>query len=177
MNPLLKKIVPPPLAQSLRRLPIFRWAADRLRLTTGGSAAVSDGEYRLRLGAHLAARGKSYPAPEPGVGFSVLTTVYEGTHPDYFRETARSLLQQTHPDFEWVLLAHGPISAGLEAALVELLPEARVKMFRESENLGIMGGMRRCLETAEKDYAVPLDADDLLTLLERGDADGGTARS
>ena len=92
MNPLLKKFVPSPLAQSLRRVPILRWAADRLHLTTGGSAAVSDEEYRRRLGAHLAARGKLYPAPEPGVGFSVLTTVYEGTHADYFLETARSPL-------------------------------------------------------------------------------------
>ena len=70
MNPLLKKIVPPPLAKPLRRLPILCRAADRLHLTTSRSSAVSDGEYRRRLAAHLTTRGEAYPAPEPGVGFS-----------------------------------------------------------------------------------------------------------
>jgi hypothetical protein len=98
---------------------------------------------------------------EPGE-FSLLTTVYEGTSADLFDETVRSVLEQTSGLFEWVILAHGPISDQLERRLVELHTDTRVRVLREPKNLGIVGGMRRCLEEAAGVYVVPLDADDLL---------------
>lgn len=98
---------------------------------------------------------------EPGE-FSLLTTVYEGTSATLFDETVRSVLEQTSTLFEWVILAHGRVSAALEQRLVELDADARVRVLREPKNLGIVGGMRRCLDEATGRYVVPLDADDLL---------------
>jgi glycosyltransferase involved in cell wall biosynthesis len=93
----------------------------------------------------------------------LLTGVYERTTVDVFQETADSVLAQTSKNFQWIILAHGPIPAALDEFLVKMTADARIRVIRLSENLGIMGGMRKCLEEADGQYAIPLDADDLLT--------------
>lgn len=99
-----------------------------------------------------------------GPTFSVLTTVYEKTNVEFFRRTARSVLSQHYPNFEWVILAHGPISSALDTALQELsIADARVRVLRDAVNYGPLGGMSRCLGVSVGYYIVPTDADDLLT--------------
>ena len=95
--------------------------------------------------------------------FSVLTTVYVGTDDAFFRETSHSVLSQSYEKLEWIVLAHGPVSTEMSAALEELEREPRCRIFRIPENLGIVGGMRYCLARATGDYVVSVDADDLLT--------------
>jgi hypothetical protein len=73
------------------------------------------------------------------------------------------LRRQTWKNFEWIVLAHGPLPASLEADLQRLRAERNVRIFLLAENLGIIGAMRYCLERARNDYILPLDADDLLT--------------
>jgi len=96
--------------------------------------------------------------------FSVLTTVYKNTRTDYFRITADSLTRQSHPFFEWIILAHGPVSPELECELDALVAaNAGVQLLQHPVNLGIVGGMSMCLAEARGDYIVPMDADDVLT--------------
>jgi hypothetical protein len=57
---------------------------------------------------------------------------------------------------------HGPIEDGLAEYLKKLHCDERVKLRHSPVNLGIVGGMRACLEAASGDYIVPLDADDLV---------------
>lgn len=97
------------------------------------------------------------------IRFSILTTVYERTDADLFQLTIDSVLDQTFPFFEWILLAHGPIGHEVDNALVELGRRDDVTILRLPENVGIIRGMRICLEAATSEYVVPLDADDLLT--------------
>lgn len=97
------------------------------------------------------------------IRFSILTTVYERTDAGLFKLTIDSVLGQTFPFFEWILLAHGPIGAEVENALVKLDRRDDVTVLRLPENVGIIRGMRICLEAATGEYVVPLDADDLLT--------------
>jgi hypothetical protein len=98
-----------------------------------------------------------------GTNFSVLTTVYERTNSDLFLQTRDSLFNQTHPDWEWIVLAHGPIKDRLDAILDTLSQDQRCHVLRLSENRGPMGGLRYCLEQARGEYITPLDADDLIT--------------
>lgn len=98
------------------------------------------------------------------VDFSVLTTLYHGTDAALFCATAATVLEQTHRRFEWVVLAHGPISQELDLFLRTIVADKRVRVLRLATNLGIMGGMRHVLEAATADYVVPLDGDDLLAL-------------
>ncbi|MFQ5851459.1 MAG: glycosyltransferase [Candidatus Binatia bacterium] len=112
---------------------------------------------------HISERKACYQVRGGGPRLSVLTTVYENTSEDLFLQTGASVLTQSYPNFEWVVLAHGPITAGLNDILNDLSSEIQVRVYRLSVNLGIMRGMRFCLERATGEYIVPLDADDLLT--------------
>jgi glycosyltransferase involved in cell wall biosynthesis len=113
--------------------------------------------------AELMARRTSTPPSDGVADLSVLTTIYIRTDPLYFRLAADSLLTQTLPFAEWVILAHGPITPALEATLAELAYDERIRILRRAANLGIIGGMRVCLESATGRYVVPMDADDVLT--------------
>jgi O-antigen biosynthesis protein len=109
---------------------------------------------------HLMAR-----APVADVAdLSILTTIYIRTDPQLFRATAASLLDQSLPFGQWVILAHGPIASELEEILVELAGNGRVRILREPCNLGIIRGMSICLKAADRKFVAPMDADDLLTV-------------
>jgi|GEM_PF-552638 len=101
---------------------------------------------------------------DPSIDFSILTTLYAGTDAKLFLLTAATVLEQTCDNFEWVLLAHGPISPGVDGVLRRLATDPRIRVHRLATNLGIVGGMRHVLEAARAEYIVPLDSDDLLTL-------------
>ena len=69
--------------------------------------------YTGQHASELMARRIVERAPETEVAdISVLTTVYSRTDPDLFRATAASLLAQTLPFRQWVILAHGAIVTG-----------------------------------------------------------------
>jgi hypothetical protein len=122
---------------------------------------MSEG-YSDWLEARIQARCNLVPSIASSLSFSVLTCVYEKTVAAYFEETWKSLQQQDHKKFEWLVLAHGPISRDMDALLQRLEKEQQCRIFRTPENLGIVGGMRYCLTRAGAEYIVPLDADDLL---------------
>ena len=110
--------------------------------------------------------------------FSLLSTLYIKTDVELFRLTAESVSAQTYPEFEWVVLTHGPTSAELETLLSRVATDRRVRLLRLPDNLGIVGGMRHVLESATGTYTVSLDGDDLLepealALLARAIADHG----
>ena len=103
-------------------------------------------------------------APEnPGVSFSLLTTLYLKSDPGLFERTAASIRSQTHSNFEWVVLAQGPIAAALETFLATLAEaDQRVRLVRLDQNLGIIGGLKHALGLAKNDYVLPVDGDDLV---------------
>jgi glycosyltransferase involved in cell wall biosynthesis len=115
---------------------------------------------------HLAefiARRVSTPPLDGVADLSVLTPVYIRSDPLYFRAAADSLLTQTLPFAEWVILAQGPIAPALEATLAELARDNRIRILRRPTNLGIVAGMQLCLKVATRRFVVPMDADDVLT--------------
>jgi hypothetical protein len=139
-------------ATRLGALLAWRMIAWRARLEGYGAARQ----------ARLAARRSLYPAvPEPGL-CSFLTTVWN-TDPAYLEVLAASLFgQDGDPAFEWVLLDNGSSDARTRAALAGLAKHPAVRLERVEHNLGIIGGMRRCLERATGRYVLPLDSDDRL---------------
>jgi glycosyltransferase involved in cell wall biosynthesis len=94
---------------------------------------------------------------------SILTCVYSGSDAKLFAATARSVLTQGTDAFEWVVLAQGAIDPMLDLELARVASDRRVNVIRRSENLGIIRGLRGCLEAATGEYVLPLDGDDLLT--------------
>lgn len=118
-----------------------------------------DHEYRKAV----ASRRTRYHLP-PATGlFSLLTTVYPGTPPEYFRETLDSVCDQSLAGFEWIILGHGSLSEELVELLDQAETDERIRVLRLQENRGIVGGMRLCLEAATGEYVVPIDSDDLVS--------------
>jgi Glycosyl transferase family 2 len=125
--------------------------------------AFSPEQYQQWLADRIAARSGQFSTLASPKQFSLLTGVYERTPADIFQETVASVLAQSSEHFEWIILAHGPIPRPLDAFLDKLGSDSRIRIIRLPENLGIIGGMRQCLEEARGQYVIPLDADDLLT--------------
>jgi glycosyltransferase involved in cell wall biosynthesis len=120
-------------------------------------------DYPSWFTARQAARAIRYPALTQGASFSILTALYSGSDPEVFELTAQSMRGQRYSNYEWVIVAQGPISPTLEIVLRQVGREPRVRVLRLPQNLGIIGGMRYGLEAATGDYVLPLDGDDLLT--------------
>ncbi|WP_076729351.1 glycosyltransferase [Methylobacterium radiotolerans] len=104
----------------------------------------------------------NHGVPEPGL-FTFVTTVWN-TAPAYLDVLARSLHRQVGGQvFEWFILDNGTTRPDTRAFL-KTLAERRpyVHLERVDANLGIIGGMRYCLERARGRYILPLDSDDYL---------------
>ncbi len=101
-------------------------------------------------------------APQKGL-LSILTPVWNGTPVQYLRELAQSISPQNKDGAcEWVLLDNGCSEEKLLEYLKELSALPWVKLDRTKTNLGIIRGLRRCLERAKGRYVMAVDADDLL---------------
>ncbi len=120
-------------------------------------------EYRLWMAQHIAERQSCCNAPVADGLLSVLTPVWNGSPVRYLRTLAESLVAQNpHGACEWVLLDNGCSNAALAAYLKELAEYSWVKVRRVETNIGIVAGLRDCLERATGRYVLPVDADDYL---------------
>jgi Glycosyl transferase family 2 len=136
------------------------------RLTSRVREQSARGErlpYHTWLASRIATRKATHPAGAAPYRYSVISLVYERSDARYLEEAHASLMSQSLPFFEWVIFAQGPLTAELAAVLDRLAGVRRTNILRSDTNLGIIRGMRMCLEAARGDYIVPLDADDLLT--------------
>jgi hypothetical protein len=99
--------------------------------------------------------------PTPGL-LSFITTVFD-TKPEYLFELAACVFDQDGGTaFEWFILDNGSSDPSTIAALRQIAEHPCVRLDRVDRNLGIVGGMRRCLEQATGTYVMPLDSDDLI---------------
>ena len=98
---------------------------------------------------------------EPGL-LSFVTSAYN-TDPEFLEELGSSvLLQDGGVHFEWLILDNGSTKEGTRHALQELARHPGVRLESVEHNLGIIGGMRYCLERARGRYILPMDSDDLI---------------
>ncbi len=99
---------------------------------------------------------------DPGL-LSLLTAAWN-TPPNYLTELGESVLSQLDaPNYEWIVLDNGSTNQETVEAVQRLGREPRIRVFRQNEGLGIVGGLRYCLERAAGRYVLPVDHDDLLT--------------
>jgi len=98
---------------------------------------------------------------EPGL-LSFVTSAYN-TDPIFLEELGSSVfLQDGGMHFEWLILDNGSTNESTRQVLQELGRHPMVRLERVDQNLGIIGGMRFCLERARGRYILPLDSDDLI---------------
>jgi glycosyltransferase involved in cell wall biosynthesis len=111
----------------------------------------------------IEARKKIYTRePQPGL-LSILTAVWDGSPLQYLRALAARLEDQNSTGAaEWVLLDNGCGRADLRSYLEELARLPWVGLLRAETNMGIIRGLRRCLEESRGRYVMPIDGDDLI---------------
>lgn len=99
---------------------------------------------------------------QPGL-LSILTAIWDGSPVTYLELLAKSLaLQNSQGACEWVLLDNGCSRREIIRCLDALRKHTWIKIHRAEENLGIIRGLRYCLERATGRYILPVDGDDHL---------------
>ena len=97
-----------------------------------------------------------------GPKFSILTPVYR-TPVRYLTEMISSVLNQTYPDFELILVNADPTDMKVKETLaVFAAADPRVIVKELEKNEGIAGNTNAALELAAGDYIAMLDHDDTL---------------
>ena len=99
--------------------------------------------------------------PQPS-GYSVVLPVYAGDNPHWFRASLQSVIDQTLPSDDLVIVVNGPIPDTLSHVVHqfdELYPE--ITVLRLPENLGT-GGARNCgIKATRYPLVAVQDADDI----------------
>ncbi len=147
----------------LRHVMPAEWSAGLRRVARAVYLVWDARAYNRWMTAHLKRRQARYNGvATPGL-LSILTPVWDGTPLSYYRELAGTIEQQNAAGHtEWVILNNGCQKPELLAYLEELQRHAWVTVHNSPENVGIIGGLRLCLERARGRYVLPVDADDWL---------------
>ncbi len=89
---------------------------------------------------------------------SIITAYYN--EEEYFWQTYNSVLNQTFPWYEWIIVNDGSTQSTEE--LEELCKkDQRIKLIHQ-ENKGLAGTRNRAIRESTTDIIIPLDADDLI---------------
>ncbi|MDI4232962.1 glycosyltransferase [Bradyrhizobium sp. Arg237L] len=137
-------------------------ALETARSVAPGLPSVAKSDYEAYRKTSLARRRRDGMYHQtPGL-LSFVTTAYN-TDPRFLEELGNSVfLQDGGMHFEWLILDNGSTEEGTRGTLVRLARHPGVRLERVESNLGIIGGMRYCLERASGRYILPLDSDDLI---------------
>jgi glycosyltransferase involved in cell wall biosynthesis len=120
-------------------------------------------EYQTWIKQRVKQREGLYTDPVPLGLFSILTPVWNGSPLPFLRRLADSLTAQNQTAAcEWVILDNGCSRPALRNFLAKLAQIRWVKLLRVDQNVGIVRGLRLCLEQASGRYVLPVDADDEL---------------
>lgn len=124
--------------------------------------AVPATSYRGWMVSRIDGRRTKRPS-QNAVRFSFLLSVYET--PTYLlRELEATLMRQTYPNWELVLVDDASKSPGTIEWTMRMAERPNVTFIKLEKNRGIMGAYGAAFRAATGDYVVPIDHDDFLTL-------------
>ena len=123
-------------------------------------------DYSMEPGKELEKEPAIYDGSEPLI--SIITAYYNCK--EYIQQTFNSVINQTFPYWEWVIVNDGSTEEGTEELLNELAKkDKRIKVYTQ-ENQGRLVARDNAISHTKADIIYMLDSDDLLdkTLLECG---------
>lgn len=94
------------------------------------------------------------------IKMSVLMSVYN-TKAEYLNEAISSILNQTMPDFEFIIVDDKSTDGSLEIIRDRQRQDGRIVLIENSENLGLTKSLNKALKAAKGEYIVRMDADDV----------------
>lgn len=91
---------------------------------------------------------------------SIITSYYNSK--EYLEQTVNSVINQTFPYWEWIIVDDGSTDTETDKILSELEnKDKRIKIYHK-ENEGLAKGRDYAIKYAKTKYILPLDADDLI---------------
>lgn len=93
--------------------------------------------------------------------FSVLMSLYIKENPQYLRECFESLVAQTHPADEIVLVFDGAVTPELEAVVSEFETKLPLNLVKLPKNLGLGKALNEGLKHCSPDWVFRMDTDDI----------------
>lgn len=91
---------------------------------------------------------------------SVLMPVYNAQ--PYLTSAIQSILDQTYPNFEFVIIEDGSTDNSLEELqLLQLMDEQKIQLIENGTNKGIIYSLNKGLQVARGKYIARMDADDI----------------
>ena len=90
---------------------------------------------------------------------SVLMPVYN-TKPEFLRSAIESMLNQTFPDFEFLILNDSPENTEIED-IIKSYDDGRIKYIKNEHNIGIAVSRNKLLDMAQCEYVAIFDHDDI----------------
>ncbi len=91
--------------------------------------------------------------------YSVLMPVYSGSHPEYLKASIDSILTQTLPPDDFVVVCDGPVGEAVDAVLDSYAGKLRMVRSKSHKGLGrtLNGGLRFC----RNEIVARMDDDDI----------------
>jgi len=93
---------------------------------------------------------------------SVIMSVYNGEK--YLREAIDSILNQTFPDFEFIIVNDASTDSSLK--IIQSYHDKRIRVIENEENIGLTKSLNKAIKKARGEYIARQDADDI-SLLNR----------
>ncbi len=91
--------------------------------------------------------------------YSILMSVYCKEDPEYFRQAIASMLEQTYPSDDFVLVCDGPLTQALEEVICRYADSLRV--IRKPTNTGLADALNVGLSHCRYDLVARMDSDDI----------------
>lgn len=95
--------------------------------------------------------------------YSVLMSVYHGEKAEYLRLSTNSILSQTVPTNDFVLMCDGPLTEELDAVIEDLLREHSdaLHVIRLEENRGLGDALNAGIQYCKNELIARMDSDDI----------------
>lgn len=95
--------------------------------------------------------------------YSVLMSVYHGEKAEYLRLSTNSILSQTIPTNDFVLMCDGPLTEELDAVIEDLLREHSdvIRVIRLEENRGLADALNTGMQYCKNELIARMDSDDI----------------
>lgn len=95
--------------------------------------------------------------------YSVLLTVYKSDNPEYFRQSLESMLHQTRPSDDIVVVKDGPVPRELQQVLDTCSSEfpGVIRQVQLSKNVGLGLALNEGLKACKNEIVARMDSDDI----------------
>ena len=95
--------------------------------------------------------------------YSILMSVYQREQPDYLKAAMDSMLHQTEPSDDFVLMCDGPLTEELDQVIAEQqeLWGQRLRVIRLPENRGLAAALREGVRACRHELIARMDSDDI----------------